>query len=66
MSDARWGRLVCDKPKLEAVRGSFMLEGEKTNVEIYFTLSPESPLLLQDSGNRILTDFTGEGYRLFI
>ena len=30
------------------LRGSFILEGEKTNIEIYFTLSPENPALIQE------------------
>jgi CubicO group peptidase (beta-lactamase class C family) len=29
------------------LRGSFIIEGEKTNLEIYFTLSPENPPLIQ-------------------
>lgn len=30
------------------LRGSFVIEGEKTNIEIYFTLSPENPALIQE------------------
>jgi CubicO group peptidase (beta-lactamase class C family) len=30
------------------LRGSFIIEGEKTNIEIYFTLSPENPALIQE------------------
>lgn len=30
------------------LRGSFILEGEKINIEIYFTLSPENPALIQE------------------
>ncbi len=30
------------------LRGSFIIEGEKINMEIYFTLSPENPALIQD------------------
>lgn len=30
------------------LRGSFVLTGEKTDVEIYFTLSPENPALIQE------------------
>jgi CubicO group peptidase (beta-lactamase class C family) len=30
------------------LRGSFVLEGEKINIEIYFTLSPENPALIQE------------------
>jgi hypothetical protein len=29
------------------LRGSFIIEGEKTDIEIYFTLSPENPPLIQ-------------------
>ena len=30
------------------LRGSFIIEGEKTDIEIYFTLSPENPALIQE------------------
>jgi len=30
------------------LRGSFVLTGEKADVEIYFTLSPENPALIQE------------------
>lgn len=30
------------------LRGSFIIEGEKVNIEIYFTLSPENPPLIQE------------------
>jgi hypothetical protein len=30
------------------LRGSFLMQGEKTNIEIYFTLSPENPPLIQE------------------
>lgn len=30
------------------LRGSFIIEGEKSNIEIYFTLSPENPPLIQE------------------
>jgi CubicO group peptidase (beta-lactamase class C family) len=30
------------------LRGSFIIEGEKTNIEVYFTLSPENPPLIQE------------------
>ena len=30
------------------LRGSFIIEGEKTSIEIYFTLSPENPPLIQE------------------
>ena len=30
------------------LRGSFIIEGEKTNIEISFTLSPENPPLIQE------------------
>jgi CubicO group peptidase (beta-lactamase class C family) len=31
-----------------ALRGKFVIEGEKANIEIYFTLSPENPPLIQE------------------
>ena len=30
------------------LRGSFLIEGEKINIEVYFTLSPENPPLIQE------------------
>lgn len=30
------------------LRGSFVIKGEKANIEIYFTLSPENPALIQE------------------
>jgi CubicO group peptidase (beta-lactamase class C family)/glutamate racemase len=30
------------------LRGTFIIEGEKQNIEIYFTLSPENPPLIQE------------------
>jgi hypothetical protein len=30
------------------LRGTFIIEGEKTNIEIYFTLSPENPARIQE------------------
>jgi CubicO group peptidase (beta-lactamase class C family) len=30
------------------LRGSFIIEGEKINIEVYFTLSPENPPLIQE------------------
>ncbi len=30
------------------LRGSFIMEGEKINMEVYFTLSPENPALIQE------------------
>lgn len=30
------------------LRGSFIIKGEKTSIEIYFTLSPENPPLIQE------------------
>ena len=29
------------------LRGSFILQGEKADIEIYFTLTPENPALIQ-------------------
>ena len=44
------GKLVAvKKVKPEnQLRGSFIIEGEKTAIEIYFTLSPENPPLIQE------------------
>jgi hypothetical protein len=30
------------------LRGSFIIEGKKINIEVYFTLSPENPALIQE------------------
>ena len=30
------------------LRGSFILQGEQTDIEVYFTLSPENPPLIQE------------------
>jgi hypothetical protein len=30
------------------LRGSFIIQGEKTDIEVYFTLSPENPPLIQE------------------
>lgn len=30
------------------LRGSFIIEGKKTDIEVYFTLSPENPALIQE------------------
>jgi CubicO group peptidase (beta-lactamase class C family) len=47
---AKAGKIISVKPvKAEnQLRGSFIIEGEKTNIEIYFTLSPENPPLIQE------------------
>ena len=47
---AKAGKILSIKPlKPEnQLRGSFILVGEKTDIEIYFTLSPENPPLIQD------------------
>ncbi|MBC7872631.1 MAG: beta-lactamase family protein [Ferruginibacter sp.] len=47
---AKAGRIIAVKqvkPENQ-LRGSFILEGEKTDIEIYFTLSPENPALIQE------------------
>ena len=47
---AKAGKIISVK-QVEAenqLRGSFILEGEKTDIEIYFTLSPENPPLIQE------------------
>ena len=47
---AKAGKIISVKEvKAEnQLRGSFIIEGEKTNIEIYFTLSPENPPLIQE------------------
>lgn len=44
------GRIISVQPVHpdNQLRGSFILEGEKTNIQIYFTLSPENPALIQE------------------
>ncbi len=47
---AKAGKIVAVKevkPENQ-LRGSFILQGEKTDIEIYFTLSPENPPLIQE------------------
>lgn len=34
------------------LRGSFVLEGEKSNLQVYFTLTPENPPLIQEYNMR--------------
>jgi len=36
-----------------ALRGAFILEGEKANLKVYFTLSPENPALIQAYSIRV-------------
>ena len=47
---AKAGKIIAIKAmKAEnQLRGSFIIEGEKINIEIYFTLSPENPALIQE------------------
>ncbi len=47
---AKAGKIIEVKPmKAEnQLRGSFILQGEKANIEIQFTLSPENPALIQE------------------
>ena len=44
------GKIIGVKPvePENQLRGSFLIEGEKTDIEIYFTLSPENPPLIQE------------------
>jgi hypothetical protein len=44
------GKIISIKPiKPEnQLRGTFLIEGEKTNIEVYFTLSPENPPMIQE------------------
>ena len=41
------------------LRGSFIIEGEQSNIEVYFTLSPENPPLIQEYHIRELTKEKG-------
>jgi hypothetical protein len=47
---AKAGRIISVKEmKAENnLRGTFIVEGEKINFEIYFTLSPENPPMIQE------------------
>jgi CubicO group peptidase (beta-lactamase class C family) len=47
---AKAGKIISvEKVKAEnQLRGSFLLKGEKADMEIYFTLSPENPPLIQE------------------
>ncbi len=47
---AKAGKIISAKEiKAEnQLRGTFIIEGEKINIEIYFTLSPENPPLIQE------------------
>lgn len=38
---------VSEMKPLNQLRGSFIIEGEHTNLEVFFTLSPENPPLIQ-------------------
>ncbi len=44
------GKIISVKAMIpeNQLRGSFIIEGEKINMEIYFTLSPENPALIQE------------------
>jgi SUMO ligase MMS21 Smc5/6 complex component len=47
---ARAGKIISVKevkPENQ-LRGSFIIEGEKLDIEVYFTLSPENPPLIQE------------------
>ena len=47
---AKAGKIIAIKPTKpeNQLRGSFIIEGEKINMEVYFTLSPENPALIQE------------------
>jgi len=47
---AKAGRIIGVKEMKpeNQLRGSFIIEGEKANIEVYFTLSPENPPLIQE------------------
>jgi len=46
---AKAGKIVRVKELIpeNQLRGSFIIEGEKTNIEVFFTLTPENPPLIQ-------------------
>lgn len=50
------GRILAIKPMQpeNQLRGSFIMEGEKGDIQVYFTLSPENPPLIQAYGIRFL------------
>ena len=47
---AKTGKIISVSPMKpeNQLRGSFIIEGEKSNIEIYFTLSPENPPAIQE------------------
>jgi hypothetical protein len=47
---AKAGKIRTVRPMVAEnnLRGSFILEGEQANLEVYFTLSPENPPLIQE------------------
>ncbi len=47
---AKAGKIIAVKAMIpeNQLRGSFIMEGEKINMEVYFTLSPENPALIQE------------------
>lgn len=47
---AKAGKIISIKPMKpeNQLRGSFIIEGEKAAIEVYFTLSPENPPLIQE------------------
>lgn len=58
---ARAGRIQGVHPMRaqNLLRGTFVLEGEKASLEVYFTLSPENPPLIQEFRIRELKKGTG-------
>ena len=47
---AKAGKIISIKPMKpqNQLRGTFVIEGEKLHIEVYFTLSPENPPLIQE------------------
>lgn len=47
---AKAGKIISVKAVVpeNQLRGTFIIEGEKTDIEVYFTLSPENPPLIQE------------------
>jgi CubicO group peptidase (beta-lactamase class C family) len=61
---AKAGRIISVKEMKpdNQLRGSFIIEGEKTNLEIYFTLSPENPPLIQEYHIKEVPKLTANSY----
>jgi CubicO group peptidase (beta-lactamase class C family) len=51
---AKAGKIISIKPMIpeNQLRGKFLIEGTNTDIEVYFTLSPENPALIQEYHTR--------------